>query len=177
MSSDDYFKTICVANKYYNAQTVISSSGTFISNTIIYEFIPSGDLFCNRNYPPGYMELASPALITAIQEIIASKGGSSCFMLRDLGKTMYAPISNATNASFAYFRMVQLICPPAIPFSGVYNNELGGPNGSQYGIFGAPATPDAYTNYTTFYIPLVVGGIGAPNAGGVAAYIFAGGQM
>ena len=68
MSSDDYFKTICVANKYYNAQTVISSSGTFISNTIIYEFIPSGDLFCNRNYPPGYMELASPALITAIQE-------------------------------------------------------------------------------------------------------------
>jgi hypothetical protein len=175
MSSDDYFKTICVANTYYNAQAVLSPSMLSPSNTIIYEFIPTG--ICTGNYPQGYMELASPALITAIQEIVNSNGGTSCFILRDMGKTMYAPISNATNALFAYFRLVQLICPKAIPFSGVYNNQLGGPNGSKYGIFGAPATPDAYTNYTTFYIPIIVGGIGAPNAAGVAAYIFAGGQM
>jgi hypothetical protein len=172
MSSDDYFKTICVANTYYSAVDVINNL-----NSTVYEFIPTPVSICNRNYPPGYMQKASPALIAAIQEIVNSNGGFICFVLRDMGKTIYAATSDDPNASFAYFRLVQLICPPAIPFSGVYNNQLGGPNGSKYGIFGAPATPDAYTNYTTFYIPVIIGGIGSPDAGIVKAYLLAGGQM
>jgi hypothetical protein len=168
MSSDDYFRQICVANTYYNALTVLSDPGN-----LIYEFIPTGP--CNGNYPPGYMQLASPALITAIQQIVNSKGGSDCFTLRDMGKTIYAATSASNNPSFAYFRMVQLICPVFINDASIYNNQLGGPGGSIYGIFGAPFTPDAYTNYTTFYIPVVVGGVGI--AAATNAYLLAGGQM
>lgn len=171
MSSDDYFRQICVANTYYNAQDVLTAPYSFI-----YEFIPTGN--CNGNYPPGYMQLASPALIAAIQEIIASagaQGDQACFVLRDMGKTIYAATSSATDAPFAYFRMVQMICPQPIPLLNIYNNQLGGPGGSTYGIFGAPATPDSYTNYTTFYIPVVVGGVGISAPTG--AYLLAGGQM
>ena len=172
MSSDDYYRQICVANTYYNAGGILDSSGAFIGS-LIYEFIPSG--ICNSNYPPGYMQLASPALIAAINQIVASKGGADCFVLRDMGKTIYAANSSATDAPFAYFRMVQLICPIIIDAQDIYNNQLGGPGGSRYGIFGAPATPDAYTNYTTFYIPVVVGGVGI--AANTQAYQLAGGQM
>lgn len=172
MSSDEYFKTIHVANTYYNSDTVLASPGTFI-----YEFIPTPTGTCNHNYPPGYMTLASSALITAITQIVASKGGADCFVLRDMGKTIHAAISANADASFAYFRMVQLVCPTAIPIATIYNNQLGGPGGSVYGIFGAPTTPDNYTNYTTFYIPVIVGGVGVPNAAGVNVYLLAGGQM
>jgi len=174
MSSDDYYRQICVSNTYYNAGGILDSSGAFIGS-LIYEFIPMPIGDCNGNYPPGYMQLASLALITAIQEIVASKGGASCFILRDMGKTIYAANSSATDAPFAYFRMVQLICPTFIDATSIYNNQLGGPGGSGYGIFGAPATPDAYTNYTTFYIPVVVGGIGI--GANTQAYQLAGGQM
>jgi hypothetical protein len=71
--------------------------------------------------------------------------------------------------------MVRLVCPQAIPLLSIYNNQLGGLGGSVYGIFGAPATPDAYTNYTTFYIPVVIGGAGM--AANTQAYQLAGGQM
>ena len=174
MSSDDYYRQICVANTYYNAGGILDSSGAFIGS-LIYEFIPMPIGDCNGNYPPGYMQLASLALITAIQEIVASNGGASCFTLRDMGKTIYAANSSATNAPFAYFRMVQLICPTIIDAQSIYNNQLGGPGGWIYGIFGAPATPDAYTNYTTFYIPVVVAGVGI--AAATNAYQLAGGQM
>ena len=172
MSADDYYRQIYVANTYYNAGGILDSSGAFIGS-LIYEFIPTG--ICNGNYPPGYMQLASLALITAIQEIVAFKGGASCFTLRDMGKTIYAANSSATDAPFAYFRMVQLICPTFIDYQSIYNNQLGGPGGSIYGIFGASATPDAYTNYTTFYIPVVVGGVGI--TANTKAYQLAGGQM
>ena len=172
MSSDDYYRQICVANTYYNAGGILDSSGAFIGS-LIYEFIPMGP--CIGNYPPGYMQSASPALITAINQIVASKGGASCFVLRDMGKTIYAANSSATDAPFAYFRMVQLICPTFIDAQDIFNNQLGGPGSSVYGIFGAPSTPDAYTNYTTFYIPVVVGGVGI--AANTKAYQLAGGQM
>jgi hypothetical protein len=175
MSSDDhYYRQICVANTYYNAQTVLANA-----STVIYEFIPTGgDIFCNRNYPPGYMQLASPALLNAINQIIndpTNPEGILCFVLRDMGKTIYAATSNDTNATFAYFRMVQLNCPKPIRLLSIYNNQLGGPGGAVYGIRGAPATPDAYTNYTTFYIPVVIGGVGI--AANTNAYQLAGGQM
>lgn len=169
MSSDDYYRQICVANTYYNPIFVFVNRAS-----LIYEFIPAG--ICNGNYPPGYMQLASLALVTAIEQIVASKGGISCFVLRDMGKTIYAAVSPLAT-SFAYFRMVQLVCPQAVPILSIYNNQLGGPGGSTYGIFGAPATPDAYTNYTTFYIPVVVGGVGVPNAASANAWLLAGGQM
>lgn len=168
MSSDDYYRTICVANTYYNPISVFVNRAS-----LIYEFIPD----CNVNYPPGYMQLASLALITAIEQIVASKGGIGCFVLRDMGKTIYAATSAATNATFAYFRMVQLICPQPVSILTIYNNQLGGPGGSTYGIFGAPSTPDAYTNYTTFFIPVIVGGVGVPNAASANAWLLAGGQM
>ena len=170
MSSDEYYRQISVTNIYYNVLNILVNA-----NTLIYEFVPiSGELFCNLNYPPGYMQLASSTLLAAIGQTVASQGGIDCFVLRDMGKTIYAATS-ADATSFSYFRMVQLVCPPAIPAFGIYNNQLGGPSGSGYGIFGAPNTPDAYTNYTTFYIPVTVGGVGL----GVStkAYLLAGGQM
>jgi len=172
MSSDDYYRQICVSNTYYNAVGLFDSSGALIGS-LIYEFVPIGP--CNGNYPPGYMQTASLALVTAIQEIVAFKGGPDCFTLRDMGKTIYAATSASSNTSFAYFRMVQLICPIFIDARSIYNNQLGGPGGAIYGIFGAPSTPDAYTNYTTFYIPVVVGGVGI--TANTHAYQLAGGQM
>jgi hypothetical protein len=54
---------------------------------------------------------------------------------------------------------------------------MGGVTGNTFGVLGAPNTPDVYTDYMVFYIPVSVAGVsGAPGVD-TKAYAIAGGQM
>jgi hypothetical protein len=103
-----------------------------------------------------------------------------------MGKTIYAAYTTSRTPAasdprltapvlFGYFRQVQLLRPSAIQVGGTSGSIIGGPNGSNFGVLGAPLNPDNYTNYLTFYIPVTVAGVRGPSAAG--AYAIAGGQM
>jgi hypothetical protein len=170
MSSDIHLRQIPGETTYYDAQHILTG---LAPSLYIFEFVP---VVSGGNYPPGYVQF-SPILFQTIVDTVAANGGPSNFVLRDMGKTIFAPQNSITGPYFAYYRQVQLFNPGPIPLSGVYNNQLGGPGGSTYGVLGANATPDAYTNYLTFYIPIVMMGIGYLGATSAQAYTIAGGQM
>ena len=149
------------------------SAATVAANpaTMVYEFVPSASNIVG-NYLPGFVQLASAPLILAVQEAVAAAGAASSLVLRDMGKTILAPVGSASGNQ-GYFRQVQLLRPAALSASQGFN---GGSNGSAFGVLGAAGTPDAYTDYLSFYIPVGLNGI---NYGPVAinAYPLAGGQM
>lgn len=131
-----------------NSSATIFGAGntTLTPATAAYEFVPaSGNVV--GNYPPGYVQLL-PASVSAL--LNANALGA---VLRDMGKTIYAGIG-ATPTAYGRFRQVQLL----VPFVG-NNNFIGGTNGSTSGVIGGPAIGDVYTNYMTFYIPIVSNGI------------------
>jgi hypothetical protein len=72
-----------------------------------------------------------------------------------MGKTILAPIGSLTGAR-GYFRQVQILLPCTVSAS---QGFIGGPAGNTFGVLGAAATPDAYTNYLTAYIAVPVGGV------------------
>jgi hypothetical protein len=133
----------------------------------VFEFVPTAGNYVG-NYPPGYMQTASAALAAAVNYYKNLPGS----LVRDMGKTIFAPIGSATGATAAYFRQFQLLVTGPINTT---QGFIGGPAGSTFGVVGAPATPDAYTNYMTFYVPVVVGGVG--NAGFNGPTLQAAGQM
>lgn len=140
--------------------------------SMIYELVPSASNVVG-NYPNGgYVQLASAALILAVQEAVNAAGAASSLILRDMGKTILAPVGSASGNQ-GFFRHVQLLRPQALSASQGFN---GGSGGSSFGVLGAANTPDAYTDYLSFYIPVSVAGV---NYGPIAinAYPIAGGQM
>jgi hypothetical protein len=85
-----------------------------------------------------------------------------------------APTTNSATASWGYFRQVQLLAPGLITQGPGF---MGGLSGNTFGVLGAAGTPDVYTNYLVFYIPVSVAGVsGAPGID-TKAYAIAGGQM
>jgi len=134
-------------NSYVNAATLVGAPGTYA-----YELVPDAGNVVG-NYAPGYMQAASAALVAAIGAVGANP------VLRDMGKTVRAPVTSASGA-VGYFRQVQLLVP-----AGEAGKFIGGPSGNLGGVRGAPATPDALTNYLTFYVPVVVYGVNAVPAG------------
>ena len=185
MSADAYFRQIPASSTYYDAQTVLS-----FPYDLIYEYykVETGP------YAPGLMTSnAGLGLIQQIQALILAYGIES-FTLRDMGITVY---SRYVSGQFvpsvipsAYFRQVQLLIPQTphtyqdpLTFK-LYPDELGGPNGSTYGVFGTSEVikdnqvfTDVCTSYLTFFIPIVVQGIGTEGATPTGAFIMAGGQM
>ena len=162
-----FIRQVPVATTYYDAYTVTASPAT-----TVYEFVPTAANYVG-NYPPGYVQLAPAALQGAITTAVAyATATQQRLVLRDMGKTIYAPISSLTGVS-GYFRQVQLLSSSGVSAS---QGLIGGAAGNNFGVIGAPANPDAYTNYLTFYIPVTVAGV---NAIGVntGAYVIAGGQM
>jgi hypothetical protein len=140
-------------NQYYSAAAVAATPATHV-----YEFnSTSGN--GNVNYPPGFMSLCSPALSTAIAQHVnaAGVGGAANLLLRDMGKTIRAPVTSLTG-DVGYFRQVQLVNPSAMTPA---QNFAGGSAGNRFGVLGAPATPDALTNYLVFYVPIAVAGVSA----------------
>ena len=126
------------------------------AGTGVYEFVASATNTVG-NYAPGYMAAAGAEMIAAL--VVA--GASTNLVLRDMGKTVQAPVTSLTG-NVGFFRQVQLLKPAA--------------SGTSFGGLGAANTPDAYTDFLTFYIPVAVAGVKGPQVL-TQAYAVAGGQM
>jgi hypothetical protein len=170
-----FIRQIPLATTYYNAQEIVASP-----STTVFEFAPSSSNYVG-NYPSpypnqtgGYMIAASAALQAAIAQAAAANSAGAGLVLRDMGKTIFAPTTNSATASWGYFRQVQLLAPGLITQGPGF---MGGLSGNTFGVLGAAGTPDVYTNYLVFYIPVSVAGVsGAPGVD-TKAYAIAGGQM
>ena len=178
-----FIRQVPVSTTYYSAIGVAGSP-----SSVAYEFVPSSSNYVG-NYPAGYnnptggyVAPASAALIQAILDAVNAVPGNAGqgLLLRDMGKTIFGPItaSTATPAtavsSWGYFRQVQLISPQAITQGPGF---MGGVSGNTFGVLGAAGTPDPYTNYLTFYIPVTVAGVNGVPAVNTLAFAVAGGQM
>jgi hypothetical protein len=158
-----FIRQIPASASHLNAATIVASSANI--DAMVFELVPSATNVVG-NYPPGHMQACSAALKAAIQAAGAN------VVLRDMGKTILAPVGSASGNQ-GFFRQVQLLAPGALVAGQGFN---GGSAGSTFGVLGAANVPDAYTDYLTFFIPVNVAGV---NYGpvGVNAYPVAGGQM
>ena len=131
-----FIRQIQPDNTYNSASTVLGAPASYA-----YELIPSAGAV--GNYPAGYMAAASGALATALT---ASTYAANSALLRDMGKTIRAPV-NSVSGNVGYFRQVQLLVPS---HAGVAAN-----------VQGAVLVPDQYSPYLTFYVPVAIAGISA----------------
>jgi len=169
-----FIRQIPLSTTYYDAASVANGQNA-------YEFVNDGNNYVG-NYPPGYMMSAQAPLQAAIIAAIADGTGTT--ILRDMGKTIYAawsvsaaptvdPRTAGGTVTYAYFRQVQLLKPRAINTGPGNTGFIGGPGGNVFGV--TDRSPDQYSPYLTFYIPVTVAGVALPNA--VPVYAIAGGQM
>ena len=167
-SVTSFMRQVPLSTTYYNAQGVMTSA-----STCAFEFVPDGSNYVG-NYPPGYMVAGGvgSALATAIAAAKLAAGSYYYSMvLRDMGKTIYAPVGASTSPDtrqYAFFREVQLITPTYNSATGAAGHSLiGGPNGTTFGVGVC----------LTFYVAATVAGVGLPLAGCADVYPVAGGQM
>ena len=143
-----YTKQIYMGSTYYNVPSSMRSAGSVGA----YEF----------RTDTGYVTGASANL----QANLIQLASTPC-ILRDMGKTVYAPYGSAAGQK-GYYRQVQLLVPTAV------TTFLGGPSGPTFGV-GYNGIIDEYSPYFTFYIAVPNNGLlGATNTGAVP---IAGGQM
>jgi len=95
------------------------------------------------------MTAASAALQGAVAQAVNAAGAGS-LILRDMGKTVQAQVGGS--GAVGAFRQVQL---------------LNVTSAATFGVLGAANTPNALTDYLTFYVPVVV--LGISNVSGLAA--------
>jgi hypothetical protein len=127
-----FIRQIQPDSTYFSAATVVSNAATDA-----YELVPASSAVVG-NYPAGTMTVAGAgALYTAITNVNGTAGGK--VILRDMGKTVQAPITSASPAVSYFFRQVQLIS--------LVN-----------GVNGKVDEPTVNTDYLTFYIPISVAG-------------------
>ncbi len=148
-----FIRQIPTSSTYYSASTVATTPATYC-----YEFNPSSANVVG-NYPPGHMTAASASL----QAAVTAAGTPANLVLRDMGKTVQAPIGSLTGP-VGFFRQVQLLSASALTAAQGYN---GGSAGNTFGVLGAANTPNANTDYLTFYVPSVVMGIAGVAAASV----------
>jgi len=135
-----------------------------LDSSKIYEFVPTS-VNVVGNYPPGYVRLITGNAAALATAILAQNNGTNApngVVLRDMGKTIYAPVGSATGSS-GYFRQVQLIAPQLVSAA---QGTIGGTAGNTFGVLGVPAgtnsaagVTDSYVSYLTFYIAVPVGGV------------------
>ena len=116
---------------------------TKVASTSMYTFTPASANVVG-NYPPGTLALVGGDVKVAVDVALAA---ATC-VLRDMGKTIYAPISTGTSG---YFRQVQVLLPAALPAGGF----IGGINGSKFGVSGINAGND----FLVVYVPVAVNGL------------------
>lgn len=152
-----FIRQVPVSASYYNAVTILGAT-----STMVFELVPSASNIV-ANYPPGHVQVASAALQAAIALEVTLHGAGN-LVLRDMGKTIYAQYGTgiASDPS-AYFRQVQLLHPSSDA-------------AQTFGVLGAQNSPDAYTDFLTFYIPVAVAGVKGPQVN-TQAFVVAGGQM
>lgn len=163
-----FIRQIPVSTTYYHAAGVLASP-----STLAFEFVPTAANYVG-NYPPGYVQTASVALQTAIaQAVNANPQGVNGFVLRDMGKTIFAGNAVVPTSS-GYYRQVQLLSRASAVSA--TQGFIGGLAGNTFGVLGDNNTPDVYTDFMTFYIPVTVAGVTATNVS-TQAFCLAGGQM
>jgi hypothetical protein len=140
-----FIKQVPVSTTYYNVNSNI------LAGTGVYEFVPSS----MGSYPPGYMIAASAQTIS----ILTAQGSASTCVLRDMGKTIFAPYAALSGPS-GYYRQVQMLKPSVT---------------ATFGVLGDVNVPDAHTEFMTFYLAVPVAGILGGTLSGVLP--IAGGQM
>lgn len=155
-----FIRQIPASASHLNAAAVVSGAAS-----LAFELVPSSGNIVG-NYPPGYVQ-NSAALANAIAA--ASAAASGAVVLRDMGKTILAPVGNLSG-NLQFYRQVQLIAPAALSPSQGFN---GGAAGSNFGVLGGSNIPTANSDFLVFYIPVSVAGVGAA----VNAYPVAAGQM
>lgn len=155
-----FIRQIPQSNTYYSAATIAATPASYC-----YQFNPSASNTVG-NYPPGYMTAASAALLGSIAGAVAAAGAAGNLILRDMGKTVQAPVSASAGANIGFFRQVQLLSPSALTAAQGYN---GGSAGNTFGVSGI--------NYLTFYVPVVVLGIAGVAAATATDLVRAGGSM
>jgi len=160
-----FIRQVPVSASYYNAVTILGAT-----STMVFELVPSASNIV-ANYPPGYVQVASAALQAALA-LEVTLNGIGNLVLRDMGKTIFAPVGSLSGDS-SYFRQVQLLRPSAITAA---QGFAAGSAGQSFGVLGAQNSPDAYTDFLTFYIPVAVAGVKGPQVN-TQAFVIAGGQM
>jgi hypothetical protein len=144
-------------------------------NNCYYNFVAGSGNYIG-NYPPGYMVAASG-------DVAAAAAVSPGLLIRDMGKTIKAPIGTSTTATEGFFREVQLIAPvAAVSATGSTTFGVGaGVAGNAAGTL--PSAGNAGSDgYGTFYIAIVIDGTLATSDGVTKAvlpttYLPLGGQM
>ena len=121
----------------------------------MYEFVPAAANIVG-NYPPGYVQTLGASVVTAVNALGANA------VLRDMGKTIRAPVGSLTG-SMGYFRQVQVLLPAPLPAGGY----IGGMLGSNFGVGGTVPNADPNSSYLVVYIPAPVNGM---LASGVSLY-------
>jgi hypothetical protein len=153
-----FIRQIPSSASHLNAAAVVAGAAT-----LAFELVPSSGNIVG-NYPPGYVQ-NSAALAAAIAA--ANAAASGAVLLRDMGKTILAPVAvgGVLSGTQQYYRQVQLIAPAALSLSSGFVGN--------FGVLGAANTPTANVDYLSFFIPVSVAGVGAA----VNAYPVASGQM
>jgi len=150
------------------------------NNGCYYVFVATAGNYVG-NYPPGYMVPQAP------EAVVLSAQGS---LIRDMGKTIKAPIGDNTvsppvlsTATEGFFREVQLIKP--VPAVGPTGSTTFGVGIGASGALALPAGGNAGdAGYNTYYLPIVVDGVLATSDGTAgtvatlpATYLPLGGQL
>lgn len=114
--------------------------------------------------------VTATAALQAQLSFISATPTSQC-VIRDMGKTILAPL-NSVSGALGRFRQVQIMLPGNISAT---QGFIGGPAGNTFGVLGGAANPDLYTNYMTFYVASPVAGVlGGPLS---TSAVIGGGQM
>jgi hypothetical protein len=129
-----FIRQIQPDHTFFSASAVVSAAST--ASSLAFEFAPSASNVVG-NYPPGTMN----ANVANLNSLILQAANAGPVVLRDMGKTIQAPLTPAGAQSF--YRQVQLISLLATSVGGVQ----GGVN-----------VPTNNTDYLTFYIPISVAG-------------------
>jgi len=123
-----FIRQVDNSNHFLSASTVAAAP-----NTYAYVLVADAGNVVG-NYAPGVMQHSSTLNDAVLQNAAYAAANSSTTVLRDMGKTVRAPVGSATGP-VGYFRQVQLLNPSV-------------------GVIGAVAN-----NFLTFYVPVVIDGV------------------
>ncbi|NBY39658.1 MAG: hypothetical protein EBQ66_01790 [Flavobacteriia bacterium] len=135
-----------------NSTAYYTVNASVLAGTNLYEFQPTAANYVG-NYPPGFMVVASG--VAADVACLATAGTALTLVLRDMGKTIYAQITNSSGDA-GWFRQVQVLKPTGITAA---QGFIGGTSGQNFGVLGAASVPNGNTDYFTFYVAVPVAGV------------------
>jgi hypothetical protein len=157
-----FIRQIPTGQQYY-PQYTLTVTGSELADAA-YIFFPDTGNYVG-NYPPGYVVAAVDEAgsiygsLVALQQTVMGGLTQQSIVLRDMGKTIFAPIATDVAGSdvgqngAGYFRQVQVLIPQPISST---QGFLGGVNGSVFGVYGSSPT---YAPYATIYLPTNVAGV------------------